>query len=367
MTRLRLLADDLTGALDAGAEFVPSFGAIPCLWEPEAAAAPVAVFDSGTRDLDAADAAARFARFAPVLAAADLAFLKVDSLLRGHGMAELAACLRGGAWHGAILAPAFPFQQRVTRGGRQFARDGQGNWFPVGPDLVAALAAYGIPARLGLADEGFAGVCVCDAEDEGDLLQIVAIGRRWPQPPLWCGSGGLARALAGPAEAIDPAPVCGPILGVFGSDQPATAAQLAACPRWHLSLSVEAADHAAAVSERMAQSGCALVSFTLPTGTDRSAAATLISRAVSKLATTLPAPATLLCAGGETLRALCAALGTECLHITGALMPGVPRSRMQGGAWDGTEVISKSGAFGAPDLLHTLLDDAHFAVERIGS
>lgn len=367
MTRLRLLADDLTGALDAGAEFVPSFGAIPCLWEPEAVAAPVAVFDSGTRDLDVADAAARFARFAPVLAGAEIAFLKVDSLLRGHGMAELAACLRSGAWQGAILAPAFPFQRRVTRGGRQFARDGRGNWSPVGPDLLAALGAHGIPTRLGPADDGFAGVCVCDAEDEADLLRIVAAGRRWSQPPLWCGSGGLARALAGPAKVADPSPVRGPILGVFGSDQPATAAQLAACPRWHLRLNVEAVGHVAAVSERMAQSGCALVSFTLPADTGRGAAATLISRAVTNLAAALPAPATLLCAGGETLRALCAAVGTRRLDITGAMMPGVPRSRMRGGAWDGTEVISKSGAFGAPDLLHTLLNDACFAVERIGS
>lgn len=367
MTRLRLLADDLTGALDAGAEFVPAFGAIPCLWEPTATAVPVAVFDSGTRDLNPNDAAARFSHFAPVLTGADLAFLKVDSLLRGHGMAELAACLRTGLWQGAILAPAFPFQRRVTRGGRQYAPDGQGGWAPVGPDLLAALAGYGIPTRLGLTDEGFSGVCVCDAEDEADLLRIAAAGRRWPQPPLWCGSGGLARVLAGPAMAADAPPVRGPILGVFGSDQPATAAQLAACPSWHLSLNIDGGDDTSAVSERLARTGCALVSFKLPAGTSRDAAAALISRAVSRLATALPPPATLLCAGGETLRALCAAVGTRHLDITGALMPGVPRSRLCGGAWDGTEVISKSGAFGAPDLLHTLLNDACFAVERIGS
>ncbi len=366
MTRLRLLADDLTGALDAGAEFVPTFGPIPCVWAPDAAGAEAAVFDSGTRDLAASAAAARFSRFAPVLDGAQIAFLKLDSLLRGHGVAELAACLRGGPWRSAILAPAFPFQGRVTRGGRQFARDGRGQWTPVGPDLVDALQAQGIPARLGLAGPQD-GVSVCDAETQDDLQRIVAAGRHWPSPPLWCGSGGLARALGAGPQSDTTAPLRGPILGVFGSDQPATAAQLAACPRWHLSLNVEAAGHAAAVSERMAQSGCALVSFTLPADTGRGAAATLISRAVSHLATTLPAPAMLLCAGGETLRALCAAVGTRRLDITGAMMPGVPRSRIRGGAWDGTEVISKSGAFGAPDLLHTLLNDAHFAVERIGS
>src|SRR6185369_9542856 len=97
---LRLLADDLTGALDSAARFVPVTGPVATMWHdtdlPEAAA-----IDSGTRD-----------------------------------MPEAAACMR---WFDhCVLAPAFPFQGRITRGGRQLVRSDAG-WRDTGVDLAAAL------------------------------------------------------------------------------------------------------------------------------------------------------------------------------------------------------------------------------------
>jgi uncharacterized protein YgbK (DUF1537 family) len=67
-------------------------------------------------------------------------------------------------------------------------------------------------------------------------------------------------------------------------------------------------------------------------------------------------PGTLLIAGGETLKALCVATAADGLRVTGRIEPGIPRSVVQGGAWDGVEVISKSGAFGPPDLWSKLLN-----------
>ena len=69
----------------------------------------------------------------------------------------------------------------------------------------------------------------------------------------------------------------------------------------------------------------------------------------------MPRPGTLLAAGGETLRALCRGLGARALEAAGLVAPGVPRSVMRGGAWDGLEVVSKSGAFGADTLWRDLL------------
>jgi uncharacterized protein YgbK (DUF1537 family) len=43
--------------------------------------------------------------------------------------------------------------------------------------------------------------------------------------------------------------------------------------------------------------------------------------------------------------------------VTGRLEPGVPRSLIEDGAWRGVEVISKSGAFGPPDLFRKLLSE----------
>ncbi len=67
MTRLHLLADDLTGALDSGACCVLLAGPIAIVWHgadlPQNAA-----IDSGTRGLSDAEAQAAIARFAPLLA-----------------------------------------------------------------------------------------------------------------------------------------------------------------------------------------------------------------------------------------------------------------------------------------------------------
>ncbi len=70
----------------------------------------------------------------------------------------------------------------------------------------------------------------------------------------------------------------------------------------------------------------------------------------------VPRPGTLLVAGGETLKALCLALSVARLDVTGQITPGLPRSTLRGGRWDGLAVVSKSGAFGTEgvwrDLLH---------------
>lgn len=108
--RLRLLADDLTGALDSAAQFVPLVGAVPAFWHdavPKRLPGSTAL-DSGTREADSHFAAERVAALAPALAAADIAFKKIDSLLRGAAAAEIAACLRAGGFAACVIAPAFP-------------------------------------------------------------------------------------------------------------------------------------------------------------------------------------------------------------------------------------------------------------------
>src|ERR1700709_1678383 len=100
MPTLRLLADDLTGALDTAGEFVPMAGALPVFWANgnclhlQASAA----VDSGTRECDPAAAMARIGALVKVLEGADIAFKKIDSLLRGPTIAELVACMRAGIW-----------------------------------------------------------------------------------------------------------------------------------------------------------------------------------------------------------------------------------------------------------------------------
>ena len=65
----------------------------------------------------------------------------------------------------------------------------------------------------------------------------------------------------------------------------------------------------------------------------------------------LPPPGSLVVTGGATLFRLVRRLGAGALLVSGEVMPGVARSRLEGGRWSGATVISKSGAFGTPDLL----------------
>jgi uncharacterized protein YgbK (DUF1537 family) len=64
----------------------------------------------------------------------------------------------------------------------------------------------------------------------------------------------------------------------------------------------------------------------------------------------------LLVTGGETLHGVCTALGATHLEVQGRIVPGLPRSILRGGRWDGVTVVSKSGAFGTPALLRDLLE-----------
>ncbi|HEY1783072.1 MAG TPA: four-carbon acid sugar kinase family protein [Roseiarcus sp.] len=50
---------------------------------------------------------------------ADLAFKKIDSLLRGHWAAELAEIVKSGMFRRIVLAPAVPAHGRLTQGGLQ--------------------------------------------------------------------------------------------------------------------------------------------------------------------------------------------------------------------------------------------------------
>jgi D-threonate/D-erythronate kinase len=366
MPSLRLLADDLTGALDTAAEFVGAYGPFDVMWADALSRqlpACVAV-DTGTRERGKVESVAIVESIAPLLRDGAIAYKKVDSLLRGAWAAELGACLRSGAWASCIVAPAFAYQGRRTCNGQQYARAQDGSWSRVGDNLLAQLAADGLDAQPGRFDaELTEGIHVFDAESEDDLDRVVEIGRRAPQPVLWCGSGGLAGALVRGSNASAPSQLRKPVLGLFGSDQPATAAQLAACGPVVIALAEAGDDNAGAVRRKLDADDVALVKFDLAADLSRGEAARRIARALASLTAALDPPGTLIVAGGETLRALCLTLGAHALKVTGRIMPGLPRSTIQGGRWAGVEVISKSGAFGAPNLWHTLLLDNQLLIE----
>jgi uncharacterized protein YgbK (DUF1537 family) len=338
---LCLLADDLTGALDSAARFVGVAGRVRVGWQ-----GAVTALDLGTREGDEAAAVAAHAARGEALRGADVAFKKLDSLLRGHAAAEVAACAAAGGFEHVVVAPAFPHQGRVTLGGWQVAHGRR-----VEVDLAGGLAGRGLGVRLCRAGEAAPegvgkGASLWDAATEADLDAIVAAGRALRGRVLWCGTGGLAGALArAMGGGVVPRPALpGPVLALIGSDHPASAAQLALVGRvvaW-------------APGEGLPGLPAAVVPR-LPAGMGRAAAAARIAADFGALARAMKRPAALVVAGGATLRGLCEGLGVAALSVEGELEPGAPVSRMEGGLWDGLPILSKSGGFGGPDFLATLL------------
>ncbi|MGO4284826.1 four-carbon acid sugar kinase family protein [Bosea sp. TAB14] len=355
---LRLLADDLTGALDAAAAFASPSEPVPVCWREAVPRAGAVALDSRTREALAEEACAAVAAVAGRLFApgSGLAFKKIDSLLRGPQGAEIAAILEVLKPSRCVVAPAFPAQGRITRGGRQCVLI-EGAARPVPADLGDELRRAGhevMQARPG--DAVPAGLSLWDAESDADLDAIVAAAGG-AEEVLWIGSAGLAAALAramgfqgeGRAAAL-PAPV----VGFVGSEHETMRAQLAAMGARHLRLSAQMCGEPAEIGRRLAADGIVLASVDLPAGISRGEAARAIEARFGALLAELDRPGTLFAAGGETLRGLCEALGAERLDAVGEVAPGVPRSILRGGRWDGVTVVSKSGAFGGPDLLNDI-------------
>lgn len=312
-----------------------------------------AAFDSASRESGEREAIIRTARIAPLLRGGRPAFKKLDSLLRGQPAAEIATCLRTGGFDHAVIAPAFPVQGRVTRRGRQFVRQALGKWQDVGVDLAGNLGRLGLAVVLRRpGDHAPAGVSLWDACEETDLADVVVAGRRLSGLVLWCGTAGLAAALAGGGPRRAPCPP-GPLLACIGSNHPVSLGQLEQAAAFWVRMKEGGVD-AARIAERLAN-GSVAVSLAFPPGLARDEAAQRVRAGFAQLLAKLPPPPALLVSGGETLRGVCLSLGVQSVEVEGEILPGIPISVLRGGDWEGVRLVSKSGAFGAPDLLRRLL------------
>ncbi len=347
MTIVRLIADDLTGALDTAAQFTGRIGPLPVLLD-QTTAAPAASYalNLSCRDGDEKTAVALTRASLPCLSDADIAFKKIDSLLRGHWAAELAGIVQSGMFRRIVLAPAVPAHGRVTRGGLQTLVRSSGRPTLI-KDAARELERYGVSSGRGECD-----VTLLDAESDADLD---AIAKRYANEPetLWCGAAGLARALAQqPPRAAQP--LNQPHLVLVGSRHPVSLRQVevfgAARPDWLASMGADArfVDRILATLETF---GCCVVLPALPEGLTEAQATERIAHSIELLSRRLPALGGLTVVGGETFAALCRTVEATQITANGEFLHGVPAARMESGLWAGTSCASKSGAFGEPDWL----------------
>src|SRR6185312_8009365 len=267
-------------------------------------------------------------------------FKKIDSMMRGHPVAEAVAAFRSGGFQRALVAPAFLAMGRLTIGGRQFV-DFLGARGPVGPSLVDALSSQGVPARMigdSGPDEGF---LVADASTDADLLAAV---NRFAEGVhgLYVGTAGLASALAGSSGThIQPPPID---VAICGTLHPVTLKQI----------ELANAHEAVVMDGQMAKLPAAPCLLVAPSRCDsEQEAREIIARSLERVVRDRK-PTAIFVTGGWTLRTLSRICATDRLLCIGLYQAGVPVCRMVGGAWDGATVVSKSGGFGNERLLADL-------------
>ena len=325
--RVRIVADDLTGATDSSAPFVQhGMPAIVTFGDPVPRRAPVVAISTNSRERDpqAASAAVECAARNLLSPIAAVSFKKMDSLLRGNLRSETTALLRAWRCTHVVVAPAFPSMGRTTVGGRQMLW-GQ----PLNCGGPAAPATADLRAVFGT----LPGV-VCDAVTDEDLDEVVR--RHWAGDVLWVGSAGLAAALARRLgsgrvrECAHPGPVRS-ILVAVGSRHPATLKQLAVLG------APDCGQDAALATQVLRRTGVAVV---------RAGDAADWGRLVETAGTVQTECAIL--SGGDTAQAVLLRRGVASLQVLGEPWSGMPLARTRGQEqW----VLLKSGAFGDADAL----------------
>jgi D-threonate/D-erythronate kinase len=390
---LRVIADDLTGACDIGAELL-SLGVPVVVHHAERRAShspgAVSVCNTASRGCDASMAAARVRTALSDLAPDWRGILvkKIDTALRGPVAAELAAAMACVGVKEAFVLPAIPSVGRITVQGVQhldgvplaetaFAND------PLHPitesSVLAVLEREGLlEARLlgleAVREAAWAGhwppaqrprAVVCDAETDADIEAALGAILRRPRPLVLAGSIGLGRALAllsagvvgrtGPTAGV-PKPRPGGVLLGVGSIHPASRTQLAAAVRVLGVETVEVPDTAAiapAVARAVARIGRGLpVALTTPAGrsTAPSALGEHLADAVAACLR-VSAPGGLVLVGGETAQWVLARLGYPRLQLEGRPVPLVVYGRLLDGPYPGLVLATKGGSAGDDEVV----------------
>jgi uncharacterized protein YgbK (DUF1537 family) len=374
MSRLRILADDLTGALDCAAAF--GAGVTVRLGRPaegRAVQEAIETVATATRDVPVALLPELLSPSVAWLRGGDVAFKKVDSLLRGNTFDEVDWLARQAPAQRLVMVPAFPAQQRVTEGGQQWWRQADGSRSPVAASIQDSLQARGWRVDTGALPPAESGdsaqpqAWVPDVLNDADLDRIAHLaqqsGTRW----LWCGSAGLAHALARQrsASALGHKPDLdnsrqqgtaphGQTLLISASHHPVSREQWRVLRAARSAQCLHAQDPRAL--ERAAPHYPSLIDLSATERISPQQASALLQAQALAIAAHAPRPRTLVVVGGDTLLALCQALGASTLRSEQALdRPGWGCARLVGGHWDGLVCHTRSGAFGGPqDLLEVI-------------
>ena len=341
-----LIADDLTGACDAGVQFSANGRRVLVALDMAAAAPNVDVLAVSTESRGLSLEGGRQAIMAIASRLAEtqarILFKKIDSTLRGNVGAEIAATISAFGCDVAVITPAFPAMKRIVADG-WLRVEGSAEFAPI--ELGPYLRAQSLDAHRHICANA-----VCDA----DLDALVETMANSKGRLLWAGSAGLAAALArsissGGEKAARPAPHKGPVLFCIGSTHAATVAQCR-CLLAQRPVCVLSADDAEPGSPADALRHGLNVMLEIPRGRIPE------ERIAELLSGTREFAGALALSGGDTASHVCRALRGRSIELHDEVEAGIPWGTLHGGAMDGIAVATKSGGFGDSGALIAITD-----------
>ncbi len=375
---IAIIADDLTGAAELGAVAL-RFGLAAEVQTGELLASPadVVILNTDSRPLPPDQAArAAAAAAAAVRAAAEWVYKKVDSVLRGPVIAEIAAALPALRLDRALLVPTNPSLGRVIRDGRYYVQGRPLDETGFAADTDYPAATSDVLGLLGPSDElelavlrqgrvvPARGIFVGQAETTADLAKwagqvdsrtLPVGGAEFFAAVL--AARGHSPAAAGAAEA----PLSGGRLLVCGSSPPyarKTAELARARGVTVLPMPADVLSAAAPAAEaigRWAQATCdalaggAMAMVSIGHAEDRAVSPQMLTAHLAEVAAAIldrRAVSHVCVEGGATAWALVRRLGWTRLTVLRELAPGVASLKVCG--QDGPAVTMKPGSYDWP-------------------
>lgn len=373
-SRVLIIADDLTGAMDAAGPFAARGIATWVVASPDdceardVAGAQVVSVNTESRHLGKAESAARVAACFDRVGGDDFGLIvkKIDSTLRGNVVAETQAILQRAGRTEAVVAPAFPGQGRTVRDGRVYVRGVPLEQTAFVRDALSP--ALATPLADAFSQAGMR-VMLRDAENDADLDAVVASLPQGEGAPLVVGSAGitsaLARAMARGGKMAVPPAVKGRLVFIIGSRAQASREQVARLQAE--GALVVPAPNGAPASLPTTEGDRSIVLLAVPDDAGREGDAEQVARGLAASGLALarqPGTGALIATGGDTAIAVLRASGNGALEVGGELMPGIACARL---LVDGKPLwlVTKAGGFGNPEALCEIGRRLHAVVSPV--
>jgi len=346
LPKVAIIADDITGALDASAPFaLRGLRTIVAANQKNLTKAlrtepQVIAVSTNSREMTPDDALAATLGVTAALKGVECLFKKVDSRLKGHVGVETTALAKSRNLSSVLLCPSIPDIGRIVMNGQIH---GPGISQPL--DVRSMVKSSDIPFHY------------ADASSEKDLDVLIegAISRG---DQLLSGARGLADALSRhfigcATRTINKPELLLPLAVAIGSRDPITLEQVVALRAARPDVPVLAAPNGA-FSDEVPEADVVILQATEgalpadPNAVERLFAASFVP-ALSKERQTL------ILTGGSTAAAILEHMGIGLLHLLSEVAPGIPVSQAIDTATP-LQIVTKSGGFGAESILLDLIE-----------